>query len=317
MLEVEKNIRELKSKISELQKMAEEKQIDFSDEIKKLEAKLQELEAEAYGSITPMDKFALSRMLERPTSLDYIEKIFDGFMEFHGDRYFGDDPCIVGGIAKLGDMPVTVIGQQRGRNMKENVKRNFGMPNPEGYRKALRLMKQAEKFKRPIICFIDTKGANPGIGPEERGQGEAIARNLMEMPLLKTPIISVVLGEGGSGGALAMSIADEIWMLEHAVYSVVSPEGFASILWKDSSPERIKEAVKLLKMTAQDLKEIDVVDRILPEPPGGAQNDPDAMITMVKEQLMQVPFRTMAQNIEQLLEKRYDKYRKIGKFLEE
>lgn len=297
--------------------MAEEKQIDFSDEIGKLEAKLLELEAQAYGSISPVDKFTLSRMLERPTSLDYIEKVFDYFIEFHGDRYFGDDPCIVGGIAKLGDLPVTVIGQQRGRNMKENVKRNFGMPNPEGYRKALRLMKQAEKFKRPVICFIDTKGANPGIGPEERGQGEAIARNLMEMALLKTPVISIVLGEGGSGGALAMSVADEIWMLEHAVYSVVSPEGFSSILWKDSSPDRIKEAVSLLKMTAQDLKEMGVIDRILPEPPGGAQNDPQAMIDLVKEQLLQVPFRAMAEETAQMVEKRYEKYRKIGKFLEE
>jgi acetyl-CoA carboxylase carboxyl transferase subunit alpha len=225
MLEREKDITELSNKIEDLKQFAREKNADFSAEIKVLEAKLETMKSEAVVNLSAMDKLTLSRMLERPTALDYIEKIFDGFMELHGDRQFRDDPSIVGGIARLKDLPVTVIGQQKGRNTKDNVLRNFGMPNPEGFRKALRLMKQAEKFQRPVICFIDTPGAYPGIGAEERGQGEAIARNLLAMVNLRTPVISVVIGEGGSGGALALSVADEIWMLEHAVYSILTPEG--------------------------------------------------------------------------------------------
>lgn len=315
MLEGEKAIIELEKRIQEIRLCAEEKQVDLSAEINRLEAKLAKMKADVYSNLTPMDKLTLSRMIERPTSLDYIERIFDLFIEFHGDRQFRDDPCIVGGIAKLGDIPVTVIGQQKGRNTKENVKRNFGMPNPEGFRKALRLMKQAEKFRRPVICFIDTPGAYPGIGAEERGQGEAIARNLMEMAVLRTPVISIVIGEGGSGGALALSVGDEIWMLEHSVYSVLSPEGFASILWKDAS--RAKEAANLMKITAQDLREMKIIDRILPEPEGGAHNDPDRMAATIKEFLLKVPFREMRENIDKLLEARYEKYRKIGQFLEE
>lgn len=314
MLEREKDITELSNKIEDLKQFAREKNADFSAEIKVLEAKLETMKSEAVINLSAMDKLTLSRMLERPTALDYIEKIFDGFMELHGDRQFRDDPSIVGGIARLKDLPVTVIGQQKGRNTKDNVLRNFGMPNPEGFRKALRLMKQAEKFQRPVICFIDTPGAYPGIGAEERGQGEAIARNLLAMVNLRTPVISVVIGEGGSGGALALSVADEIWMLEHAVYSILTPEGFASILWKDAS--RGREAAQMMKITAQDLHEMKLIDKILPEPPGGAHKDADGMAAVIKENLLKVPFRTMREQIDDVLNRRYAKYRMIGAYLE-
>ena len=313
MLECEKKISELSKKIEELKGFSETKSVDLSREINTLEEKLAELQENAYKELSPLDKLTLSRMLERPTTLDYIERIFDSFIELHGDRLYKDDPCIVGGIAKLNGMPVTIIGQQKGRNMKENVKRNFGMPNPDGYRKALRLMKQAEKFKRPVICFVDTPGAFPGIEAEERGQGEAIARNLMEMAILKTPVISIVIGEGGSGGALALSIGDEIWMLEHSVYSVLSPEGFASILWKDGS--RVKEAAAIMKITAQDIKEFGIVDKVIQEPTGGAHKDVDVMAQNIKEELLKVPFEKLASNISETLEKRYYKYRAIGQYL--
>ena len=313
MLECEKKISELSKKIEELKGFSETKRVDLSREINTLEEKLTELQESAYKDLLPLDKLTLSRMLERPTALDYIERIFDSFIELHGDRLYKDDPCIVGGIAKLNGMPVTIIGQQKGRNMKENVKRNFGMPNPDGYRKALRLMKQAEKFKRPVICFVDTPGAFPGIEAEERGQGEAIARNLMEMAILKTPVISIVIGEGGSGGALALSIGDEIWMLEHSVYSVLSPEGFASILWKDGS--RVKEAAAIMKITAQDIKEFGIVDKVIQEPTGGAHKDVDVMAQNIKEELLKVPFEKLASNISETLGTRYYKYRAIGQYL--
>lgn len=314
MLEREKDIIELSNKIEDLKNLAREKKADFSAEINVLEKKLNKMESEVTMNLSPMDKLTLSRMVERPTTLDYIEKIFDGFIELHGDRKFRDDPSIVGGVARLRDLPVTVIGQQKGRNTKENVQRNFGMPNPEGFRKALRLMKQAEKFKRPVVCFIDTPGADPGIGAEERGQGEAIAENLMAMVNLRTPVISVVIGEGGSGGALALSVADEIWMLEHSVYSILSPEGFASILWKDAA--RSREAAQIMKITAQDLQKMQLIDKILPEPPGGAHKDADGMAAVIKENLLQVPFRTMREQMADVLNRRYAKYRKIGAYLE-
>ena len=232
-------------------------------------------------NLTAWDRVLLARMPERPKAKEYIDAIFDDFMELHGDRTFGDDKAIIGGIATLNGMPVTVIGEQKGRNARENIERNFGMPNPEGYRKALRLMKQAEKFKRPVITFIDTPGAYPGMGAEERGQGEAIARNIMEMSSLKVPIICVVIGEGSSGGALAIGVGDKIAMLENAVYSVLSPEGFASILYKDSS--KAKEAAENMKMTAKDLKEFKIIDDIIKEPEGGAQEDFEKLSNDVKK----------------------------------
>ena len=314
MLEREKDIKDLKNKIEELQKLALEKKVDFSEEISVLEAKLEKMKADLIRNLSPMDKLTLSRLVERPTTLDYIEKIFDGFIELHGDRNFADDPSIVGGIARLGDLPVTIIGQQKGRDINENVKRNFGMPKPEGFRKALRLMKQAEKFQRPVICFVDTPGADPGAGAEERGQGEAIARNLMDMINLRVPVISIVIGEGGSGGALALSVADEIWMLEHSVYAILSPEGFASILWKDA--KRAQEAAQKMKITAQDLLALGLIDKIIPEPPGGAHHDPDKMAASIRDCLLQVPFKSMITQGEELTGRRYEKYRQIGSYLE-
>ena len=229
------------------------------------------------SQISAWERVTLARMPERPKALDYINEIFTDFMELHGDRNFGDDKSIVGGIARLDDMPVTVIGEQKGKKAKENMERNFGMPNPEGYRKALRLMKQAEKFNRPIITFIDTPGAYPGLGAEERGQGEAIAKNLLEMSNLEVPIICVVIGEGSSGGALAIGVGDKILMLENSIYSVLSPEGFASILYKDSS--LYKKAAKEMKITAKDLKKLGIVDEIIKE---------DDILENTKKQLLKI-----------------------------
>ncbi len=259
--------------------------------------------------ITPWEKVKLARMPVRPTSLDYIDRIFDQFMEMHGDRYFGEDQAIVGGIAFLGDIPVTVIAQQKGRNTKENIARNFSMPHPEGYRKALRLMKQAEKFRRPVICFIDTPGAFCGLGAEERGQGEAIATNLAEMMLLKTPIISVVISEGGSGGALALGVADKVYMLEHSIYAILSPEGFASILYKDST--KAEQAANDMKLTAQDLLRFSIIDGIIPEPAGGAHNDYNQCALNIKGIIEQDLQNLMELPVEELLEKRYQKYRRM------
>lgn len=264
--------------------------------------------------LTPWQRLTIARMLERPTSLDYIDLIFDSFMEFHGDRAFGDDAAIVGGVAEFDGMPVTVIGQQKGRNTNENIKRNFGMPSPEGYRKALRLMKQAEKFNRPLICFVDTSGAYCGVEAEERGQGEAIAKNLLSMANLKVPIITIVIGEGGSGGALAMAVADEVWMLENSVYSLLSPEGFASILWKDSS--RAKEAAEVMKITSADLKGYGIIDKVINEPEGGAQNDINIVGSEIKENLKETIKKLLSNDINELLQNRYDKFRQIGKFIE-
>jgi acetyl-CoA carboxylase carboxyl transferase subunit alpha len=264
--------------------------------------------------LTAWDKVSLVRMSERPTALEYIEKVFDDFTELHGDRLYGDDEAIVGGIAFFNDQPVTVIAHQKGRNTKENIQRNFGMPNPEGYRKALRLMRQAEKFKRPVISFVDTQGAFCGIGAEERGQGEAIARNLMEMSVLKTPIVTIAIGEGGSGGALALAVSDEVWMLEHAIYSILSPEGFASILWKDSS--RASEAASMMKITAQDLKKFGIIDRIIEEPEGGAHKDINKVSDRIKENLTLTLERLNKLTVDKMLEERYNKFRKIGAFTE-
>ncbi len=261
-------------------------------------------------TITAWERLKLARIIGRPTAMDYIEKIFDDFMEFHGDRYFADDHAIVGGIALFNDIPVTVIAQQKGRNTKENIKRNFAMPHPEGYRKALRLMKQAEKFQRPVICFVDTPGAFCGIGAEERGQGEAIAKNLMEMMMLKTPTISIFIGEGGSGGALALAVSDRIYMLENSVYSILSPEGFASILWKDSS--RASEAAEVMKMTAGDLKLYGIIDGIIEEPDGGAHTNCEIVAISIKNVIDKEIKGLKSMQIDKLLEDRYNKFRKIG-----
>ena len=257
-------------------------------------------------SKSAFDKVKLARANNRPTSLDYIEHVFTDFFELHGDRRFQDDPAVVGGIALLAGLPVTIIAIEKGHNTKERMVRNFGAPNPEGYRKALRLMKQAEKFHRPVICFVDTSGAFCGIGAEERGQGQAIAENLMEMMTLKTPVISILIGEGGSGGALALAVADQVWMLENSIYSVISPEGCASILWKDS--ERAAEAAESLKLTAQDALTLSVIDRIIPEAELGKGNFYKGIKAAISIQLQHL----MAVSSEELIEKRYLRFRSIG-----
>ncbi|HHV10073.1 MAG TPA: acetyl-CoA carboxylase carboxyltransferase subunit alpha [Clostridiales bacterium] len=260
-------------------------------------------------NITAWEKVKLARMAGRPTGLDYIELLFHDFFELHGDRFFAEDRAIVGGIAFFGELPVTVIAQQKGRNTKENIARNFSMPHPEGYRKALRLMKQAEKFHRPVICFVDTPGAFCGLGAEERGQGEAIATNLAEMMMLKTPIISVVISEGGSGGALALGVADKVYMLEHAVYSILSPEGFASILYKDSS--KAEQAANDMKLTAQDLVQFGIIDGVIPEPRGGAHNNCRQMARNIKKTLEHDLKLLQQLSVDELLEKRYQKFRNM------
>src|SRR5690625_5290708 len=256
----------------------------------------------------------MARHKQRPTTLDYIEKVFDDFIEFHGDRLYGDDAAIVAGIALFQHEPVTVIGHQRGKDTKENIKRNFGMPHPEGYRKALRHMKQAEKFNRPIICFIDTKGAYPGKAAEERGQSEAIARNLMEMSGLTVPIICIVIGEGGSGGALALGVGDHIHMLENSTYSVISPEGAAALLWKDAG--HAKQAAETLKITSYDLKELGVLNKIISEPKGGAHRNLLLQAENIKQVLEQSLNDLRAYSTDELLEKRWEKYKQIGAYEE-
>ena len=265
-------------------------------------------------SLTASERLEIIRHKGRPTINDYIPLLFDEFVEMHGDRYFGDDPAILGGIANFRGIPVTVVAQVKGRNLEENKRVNFAMPHPEGYRKALRLAKQAEKFHRPVIFFIDTPGAFCGIAAEERGQGEAIARNLYELSRLKTPVVSIVLGEGGSGGALGLGVCDELAMLENAVYSVISPRGFASILWKDASRE--KEAADRMKITAGDLQELGVCDAIIPEPAGGAHNNPQQTAESISLYLYETLQKLMQKEVAILLESRYNKFRKIGEFEE-
>ncbi len=263
--------------------------------------------------LTAWDRVSLARNAKRPTALDYINIIFDDFLELHGDRLYSDDGAMVCGLANIGKQNFTIIAEQKGRNTKENIKRNFGMPNPESYRKAIRLMKQAEKFDRPIVTFIDTKGAYPGIEAEQRGQGEAIAKSMMEMANLKTPIICIVIGEGSSGGALAIGVGDEIVMLENAVYSVLSPEGFSSILWKDG--KRVKEAAEKMKMTAQDLKKLKVIDKIIDEPEGGAQKDLESVAESMKKIILAVTKKLAKKSKDELVQDRYQKFRKMGEYI--
>lgn len=263
------------------------------------------------SNVSAWERVLCARKAQRPKSTDYIDAIFDDFIELHGDRCFGDDASFVCGIATLNGIPVTVIGEQKGKTTKENMKRNFGMPNPEGYRKAIRLMKQAEKFGRPVITFIDTPGAYPGMGAEERGQGEAIAKSMFTMSNLKVPIISVVIGEGSSGGALAICVADKIFMLENAIYSILSPEGFASILYKDSS--KCKEVAEQMKLTSYDLKELGVIDEIIAEPKNGIEEEFDKVAKVLKEKIIQEITKLQGMQVSQMIEERYNKYRKIGK----
>ncbi|GKS63153.1 acetyl-coenzyme A carboxylase carboxyl transferase subunit alpha [Nitrospira sp.] len=309
-LEFEKPIREIEEKIEKLSAAATSGKASSQNDIRKLRAKLAQVEHDLYQTLTPWQRTQLARHAQRPSTLDYIGELTRDFLEFHGDRVFGDDRAIVGGFARFNDRPVMIIGHQKGKTLKERMQRNFGMPNPEGYRKALRLMKMAEKFNRPILTFIDTPGAYPGIGAEERGQAEAIARNLFVMSRLTVPIISVVIGEGGSGGALALGVADRVLMLEHSVYSVISPEGCAAILW--DSPEKVPDAASALKMTADDLAKLGIIDQIVPEPLGGAHREPRAMYDQVGKALTNQLFELLDVPAEQLLTQRDQKYRKMG-----
>jgi acetyl-CoA carboxylase carboxyl transferase subunit alpha len=311
-LEFERPIIQLRKKIMELRDFTKSTDVDLTAEIEKLEERLEKLEKDIYEHMKPWDRVQIARHPNRPTTLDYISLLFENFFECHGDRTYGDDEAIVGGIASFQGLPVTVIGHQRGKDTKENIRRNFGMPHPEGYRKALRLMNQAEKFNRPIICFIDTKGAYPGKAAEERGQSEAIAKNLVEMAGLTVPVICVVIGEGGSGGALALGVGNYIHMLENSTYSVISPEGAASILWRDAS--KAKTAAEAMKITAPDLKHFGIIDEIIPEVKGGAhknvQKQAEEIGIVLKKSLQDL----LQLSKEELIENRYQKFRTIGEF---
>ncbi|PLR81481.1 acetyl-CoA carboxylase carboxyl transferase subunit alpha [Bacillus canaveralius] len=311
-LEFERPVIELRKKITELKEFTQSTDVDLSSEIDKLEKRLEKLEKDIYENIKPWDRVQIARHPNRPTTLDYIQLLFSDFFESHGDRTFGDDQAIVGGIARFHGMPVTVIGHQRGKDTKENIRRNFGMPHPEGYRKALRLMKQAEKFNRAIVCFIDTKGAYPGKAAEERGQSEAIARNLFEMASLSVPIVCIVIGEGGSGGALALGVGNHIHMLENSTYSVISPEGAAALLWKDAS--QAKRAAESMKITAPDLKELGIIDQIISEVRGGAHNDVKQQAAEINSILKKSLKELSGLSGEKLVAHRYEKYKAIGDY---
>lgn len=313
-VEFEKPIVELEQQIEHLKRLAADRQLDVNDEIEPLETKLADLRREIYQQLTPMQRVQVARHPKRPYTLDYLQMVFTDFVELRGDRLYRDDPAIVGGWARLNDRPVVVIGHQKGRDTKENLQRNFGMPHPEGYRKALRLMQMAERFQAPVITLIDTPGAYPGLGAEERGQAEAIARNLEEMARLMTPIIAVVTGEGGSGGALALGLADRVVMLENAVYSVISPEGCAAILWKDATQK--ERAAESLKLTTEDLLQLDVIDEVVREPDGGAHADPDQAAARLKAVLERHVNELEDVDPDKLVKQRADKYRKMGRYNE-
>jgi len=313
-LEFEKPMAELERQIEELRKMATQRSVDVRREIAPLEDKLAEMRAEIYARLTPFQRVQVARHPRRPYAMDYINTVLTDFVELHGDRLYRDDPAIIGGTARLDGRAIMVIGQQKGRDTKENLKRNFGMPHPEGYRKALRLMNMAERFHLPVLTLIDTPGAYPGLGAEERGQAEAIAHNLEVMATLRTPIIAVVIGEGGSGGALALGVADRVLMFENSVYSVISPEGCAAILWKDSSQR--ERAAEALKLTAPDLIGLGVIDEIIAEPPGGAHADPDGAATALGDAVRRHLATLERLKPDALIAQRAEKFLRMGKFEE-
>ena len=319
-LEFEKPIEDLELKIEELKRISDGKDVNLSGEVKKLEKKVKDMRTEIFSKLTPWQKTLLARHPDRPYTLDYVSLIAEEFIELHGDRRFADDKAIVGGLARIKNNPVVIMGHQKGRGTKERIRRNFGQPHPEGYRKALRLLELAEKFRRPVITFIDTQGAYPGIGAEERGQAEAIAVNLMQMSRLRTPIISVVIGEGGSGGALALSVSDRLYMLEHAVYSVISPEGCAAILWRKNaelSSEDFSKAAEALKLTAQDLLSFRIIDDIIPEPSGGAHRNVEQTARTISDKIVETLEELKAKTPGKLVEERYRRLKKIGSFTAE
>lgn len=314
VLEFEKPVADLEKQIDELREFSSQKGIDMQEQISALEEKAESMRKEIYRNLTTWQRIQIIRHPKRPTFLDYIGMAFTNFIELHGDRLYRDDPAMVGGIAYLDDIPVTVIGQQKGRDTKENLQRNFGLPHPEGYRKALRLMQQADKFNRPIICIVDVVGAYPGIEAEERGQGEAVARNIREMANLRVPIIVVITGEGGSGGALAVGVGNKVLIMENAYYSVISPEGCASILWKDAS--KASEAAETLKISPTQLLSMGIVDEIIPEPLGGAHKNPAEAGKNLKEAIIRNLKPLMKLTPDQLLEERYQRFRNYGQFIE-
>ena len=314
LLDFEKPLAALQEELERLKRLSEENKVPVAEELEAIKLKIKKTKREIYAHLTPWQKVKLARHPRRPYALDYIRGIFENFQELHGDRRFGDDQALIGGIAYLQQQPVMVLGQQKGRDLKENVRRNFGCPNPEGYRKVLRLMQLAEQFSLPVVSFIDTPGAYPGIGAEERHVAEAIAVNLRAMSVLKTPVIAVVIGEGGSGGALGIGVADRVFVFENAYYSVISPEGCAAILWKDAT--KAPDAAAVLKMSAADLKQLGVIDGILKEPLGGAHTDPKACIKTVKNLLEEKIPILMRLPIETLLQQRYEKFRRMGVFEE-
>jgi acetyl-CoA carboxylase carboxyl transferase subunit alpha len=313
-LDFEQPIAELQAKIEELRYVTDHPEINITEEIATLEKKVQSLTTSIFAKLTPWQVSQLARHPNRPYALDYIDRIFQDFELLHGDRLYADDDAMIGGIGRLNGKPVMVVGQQKGRDTKEKIKRNFGMPRPEGYRKAMRLMKMAEKFKMPLITLIDTPGAYPGIGAEERGQSEAIARNLYVLADLKTPIICTVIGEGGSGGALAIGVGDRVNMLEHAIYSVISPEGCASILWK--SAEKAPQAAEAMGVTADRLLDLGLIDQIIGEPLGGAHRDVDQMAFSLRENLAESIETLEGINIDKLLDQRYQKLMNFGAYLD-
>ena len=315
-LDFEKPVADLENKIDELKRLADGRDMNITSEIKKLSKKARELRADIFSKLTPWQKTLIARHPERPYTLDYIKLLMEDFTELHGDRRFSDDAAIVSGLAKFRNIPVVVLGHQKGRGTKERIWRNFGQPHPEGYRKAMRIMELAEKFNMPVITFIDTPGAYPGIGAEERGQAEAIATNLLKMSELKIPIISIVIGEGGSGGALALSVGNKVFMLEHSVYSVISPEGCAAILWKknntDVGREEYEKASEALKSTAQDLHSLGIIDGIIPEPLGGAHRNYQETAKSIEKVLKQNLDELMTKSPNELLDERYRKFRLMG-----
>ena len=313
-LDFEQPIAELENKIEELRFVQDDSVLDISEEIARLQKKSQELTKTVYAKLSPWQISQVARHPQRPYSLDYINSIFSDFQELHGDRAFADDPAIVGGLARFNGQSVVVIGHQKGRDTKEKILRNFGMPRPEGYRKALRLMRLAEKFSLPIITFIDTPGAYPGIGAEERGQSEAIGRNLYEMTRLRVPILCTVIGEGGSGGALAIAVGDQINMLQYSIYSVISPEGCASILWK--SAEKASEAAETLGITASRLKTLGLIDKVITEPIGGAHRDTHQMMQQMKRTIAESLRQLQGQSIAQMLDARFERLMAYGRFKE-
>ena len=313
-LDFERPIVELEEKIEDLRRLSAVQNVDFSKEIAELEKKVASLCQEVFSRLTPWQRCQIARHPKRPYTLDYIRGLMTDFIELHGDRTFADDRAIVGGLARLDGIPLVVIGHQKGRDTKEKVARNFAMANPEGYRKALRLMRLAERFKKPVVTLVDTPGAYPGIGAEERGQAEAIARNLRVMSELRTPIIVVVTGEGGSGGALGIAVGDSILMLQYAIYSVISPEGCASILWRD--PANAPDAADALGLTAETLKRLNLIDEIIPEPLGGAHRNPQEMAVTLKGHLLKELSRLAQISPDELVEGRYEKFRRMGVFEE-